>query len=240
MSAIRNLIAEANSAMAVLQDFQIKDDQLNQQIVELQQRLSGLLQDRAELVPLLEEARGKEMKAQEDLRAFYQQVPPLPASPPASPKEQVPGAPKKKGGRKPYSPEQKVAAAASEQAARAEARHGRRSVRAASAAVKRKSICFAAAADDSSRAPGRMAARAAGSQVLKTPARGWSRAVATMWPRPGFQRRRTYSTSASSGMGAGKSQILKGQIPTNENPRVIHCFRRAGLGRRLTFCSNGP
>ena len=113
MSAIRNLIAEANSAMAVLQDFQIKDDQLNQQIVELQQRLSGLLQDRAELVPLLEEARGKEMKAQEDLRAFYQQaLPPLPASPPASPKEQVPGAPKKKGGRKPYSPEQKAAAKA--------------------------------------------------------------------------------------------------------------------------------
>ena len=112
MSAIRNLITEANSAMAVLQDFQIKDDQLNQQIVELQQRLSGLLQDRSELVPLLEEARGKETKAQADLRAFYQQAPPLPASPPESPKEQVPGAPKKKGGRKPYSPEQKVAAAA--------------------------------------------------------------------------------------------------------------------------------
>jgi hypothetical protein len=108
MSAIRNLIAEANSAMAILQDFQIKDDQLNQQIVELQQRLSGLLQDRAELVPLLEEARGKEMKAQADLRAFYQQAPPLPASPPASPKEQG----KKKGGRKPYSPEQKAAAKA--------------------------------------------------------------------------------------------------------------------------------
>jgi hypothetical protein len=108
MSAIRNLIAEANSAMAVLQDFQIKDDQLNQQIVELQQRLSGILQDRAELVPLLEEARGKEMKAQEDLRAFYQQVPPLPASPPASPKEQVPGAPKKKGGRPKDSPEKKA------------------------------------------------------------------------------------------------------------------------------------
>jgi hypothetical protein len=107
MSAIRNLIAEANSAMAILQDFQIKDDQLNQQIVELQERLSALLQDRTELVPLLEEARGKEMKAQKDLRAFYQQAPPLPASPPASPKEQG-----KKGGRKPYSPEQKVAAAA--------------------------------------------------------------------------------------------------------------------------------
>ena len=108
MSAIRNLIAEANSAMAILQDFQIKDDQLNQQIVELQQRLSGLLQDRAELVPLLEEARGKEMKAQADLRAFYQQVPPLPASPPASPKEQVPGALKKKGGRPKDSPEKKA------------------------------------------------------------------------------------------------------------------------------------
>ena len=112
MSAIRNLIAEANSAMAILQDFQIKDDQLNQQIVELQQRLSGLLQDRSELVPLLEEARSKETKAQTDLRAFYQQAPPLPASPPESPKEQVPGAPKKKGGRKPYSPEQKAAAKA--------------------------------------------------------------------------------------------------------------------------------
>lgn len=145
MSAIRNLIAEANSAMAVLQDFQIKDDRLNQQIVELQQRLSGFLQDRAELVPLLEEARGKEKKAQEDLRAFYQQelrmaeaqlraerraavkaapwpdeqkvapapasAPPLPASPAQSPAPaSAPGAPKK-GGRRPYSPEQKVAAA---------------------------------------------------------------------------------------------------------------------------------
>ena len=108
MSAIRNLIAEANSAMAILQDFQIKDDQLNQQIVELQQRLSGLLQDRSELVPLLEEARGKETKAQADLRAFYQQAPPLPASPPESPKEQVPGAPKKKGGRPKDSPEKKA------------------------------------------------------------------------------------------------------------------------------------
>ena len=112
MSAIRNLIAEANSAMAVLQDFQIKDDRLNQQIVELQQRLSGFLQDRAELVPLLEEARGKEMKAQEDLRAFYQQAPPLPASPAQSPAPaSAPGAPKK-GGRPPYSPEQKAAAKA--------------------------------------------------------------------------------------------------------------------------------
>ena len=104
MSAIRNLIAEANSAMAILQDFQIKDDQLNQQIVELQQRLSGLLQDRSELVPLLEEARGKETKAQADLRAFYQQAPPLPASPVS--------ATKKKGGRQKDTPEKKAAAKA--------------------------------------------------------------------------------------------------------------------------------
>ena len=119
-------IQSQEAAEKAFEDWQLENERneaalaaASDSVARAMERRSTLLAEKAKREHDLSEGRKDAAKANEAWWQFCrvavrpEQAPPLPASPAPSPAPaSAPGAPKKKGGRKPYSPEQKVAAAA--------------------------------------------------------------------------------------------------------------------------------